>query len=58
MTKYEQGKARARERAIEWQYNFCLTDHYWDEVAATQYYFERLARRFGLVREFRENGII
>ncbi len=58
MTKYEEGKARARESAIEWQYNFCLTDHSWDELADAQYYFERLARRFGLVREFRENGII
>lgn len=58
MTKYAAGKARARERVIEWQYNFCLTDHSWEEVADVQYYFERLARRFGLVREFRENGII
>lgn len=58
MTKYAEGKARARERAIEWQYNFCLTDRSWEEVASAQHFFERLARRFGLVREFRENGII
>lgn len=33
----------------------CLSYMEWAEIGAT---FERLARRFGLVREFRENGII
>lgn len=33
----------------------CLSYGEWAEISAT---FERLARRFGLLREFRENGII
>lgn len=33
----------------------CLSCMEWAEIGAT---FERLARRFGLVREFRENGVI
>ena len=55
---YLQGKAKAREEAISWQMEFdgkCLS---WHELAITHSHFERLAKRFGLVNEFRENGII
>ena len=30
----------------------------WEEVAETADRLERLARRFGLLQEFRENGLI
>lgn len=55
---YAEGKAKARKEAVDWQYSFdgkCLS---WSQVAAKAERFEYLARRYGLVREFRENGII
>lgn len=49
---YQQGKERARERAIGWQ-------HYsYGELAEWADVFERLGKRYGLIREFKENGII
>ena len=57
-TAYEKGKENARREAITWQNDFssnALTE--WELVDAYAY-FEKLAQRFGLVREFRENGII
>ena len=56
MNKYQQGKERAREKAIEWQ-NDCRSKS-WLELAIEQEKFERLAKRYGLVKEFSENGII
>ena len=59
MTKYQAGKEAARATAQEWQndfteYNIC----YWSELATISEYFEKLGRRYGLLTEFRENGII
>lgn len=57
-TAYEKGKENARREAITWQNDFAAKAHTeWDLVDACAY-FEKLAQRFGLVREFRENGII
>ena len=55
---YQQKKDRARDKAIEWQSNFQNHSYSWGEIAEWQGYFKRLARRYGLVHEFRENGII
>ena len=58
MSEYQKGKERARAEAHAWQLEFdgkCLS---WSEVAAKADRFQRLAKRFGLVREFRENGVI
>ena len=56
MTEYRKRKASARCKAIDWQ----ATDaaHSWEELAEATAYFEKLGRRYGLLREFRENGII
>ena len=60
MNKYQEGKTRARCKAIEWQIDYFTGERSisWGELAEWQEYFSRLASRFGLVREFRENGII
>lgn len=58
MTAYQRGKARARETAIAWQYAAAEQNLSYGELAEAADHFERLAKRFGLVREFRENGII
>lgn len=56
-TKYQQQKAATREKAISWQMDFSEQIYTWGELADWQEYFARLGRRFGLLREFRENGI-
>lgn len=55
---YAERKAKAREEAIEWQHSFSEEDHYMSEFAYWGSYFEKLGKRYGLLREFRENGII
>lgn len=58
MSKYQEEKARAREKAIEWQLDFCNHNYSWGELAEFGEYFSKLAKRYGLIREFRENGVI
>ena len=58
MNKYQRAKARARDKAVEWQMGFCEANYSYGELAYWQSYFERLAAMYGLVEEFRENGII
>lgn len=58
MTKYQMNKEKARQKAIEWQLDFCNHNYSWGEIAYYGAYFERQAKRYGLVREFKENGII
>lgn len=55
---YKQRKEKARKEAIEWQLSFSDKDYSYSELAEAGSHFERLARRYGLVREFKENGII
>jgi hypothetical protein len=54
---YQQGKERARERAIEWQLDFDNHTYSYGELADFCEYFRRLGKRYGLLREFHENGI-
>lgn len=56
--EYQHRKEQAREEAREWQLHFWDSDHSWSELAEENQRFERLGRRYGLLREFRENGII
>ena len=60
MTKrtYAEKKSAAMERAIDYQRAAANLNLSYGEIAEKQTFFEKLARRFGLVREFRENGII
>lgn len=58
MNAYQRAKDRARNMAVEWQSGFCDKNYSYGELAYWQDYFSRLAKRYGLVREFRENGII
>lgn len=57
MTKYQRAKQRARDKAIEWQENFCEQNYSYEELVVWQEYFERLGKRYGLLTEFRENCI-
>lgn len=58
MNRYQRGKNNAREQAVVWQANSAEQSPSWGEIAAQQRQFEQLARRYGLVREFRDNAII
>lgn len=57
MNKYRRGKEVAREAAITWQQEFADHDYSWSELLEFQERFRTLAQRFGLIKEFRENGI-
>ena len=58
MTKYQRAKENARNKAIEWQSDFESHNYSYGELAYWGDYFRGLAKRYGLVREFEENGII
>lgn len=47
-----------RNQAIEWQNDFANCDYSYSELVEIQNYFEKQGKRYGLLREFRENGII
>ena len=57
-SEYQRRKEQVREEAREWQFSFSEESSSWSEVAEAGQRFERLGRRYGLLREFRENGII
>lgn len=58
MSVYQRAKERARNKAVEWQLDFNNHNYSWGELAYYENYFERLAKKYGLVKEFKENGII
>ena len=57
MSKYQKAKARAREMAVEFSNSQGEMVLSWAECAEIGNKFKRLGRRYGLLREFRENGI-
>ena len=58
MTEYQRKKEAARQMAIEWQHDFDNHNYSYRELHIQQLRFEKLARQFGLRKEFKENGII
>lgn len=57
MTRYQRGKERARREAMDWEEDAATRPMSYDELVIWQDHFERLGRRYGLLREFRENAI-
>lgn len=58
MSRYAREKENARQKAIEWQLDFNNHDYSYGELIYFTEYFTKLAKRYGLTEEFRENGII
>lgn len=59
MTTYEMKKQEARDEAVLFfSANFQDRQLYMSEVADITAYFTKLGKRYGLLKEFRENGII
>ena len=56
--KYQKQKNLAREKAIDLQLELLINPVSYGELAIVVCRLEKLAKRFGLVKEFRENGII
>ena len=54
---YTEAKAMARELAIGWQHETSQINISWGELAEAGERFNKLGKRFGLLGEFRENGI-
>lgn len=57
MTNYQMAKENARNQAIEWERDSDLFNFSYDELICWQEYFEKIGRKYGLLTEFRENGI-
>ena len=55
---YQQKKEEARQKAVDWQLTdgaiFCYS---YEGILILQEHFGKLARRYGLVKEFAGNGI-
>ena len=58
MNKYQQAKERARQKAINTQQHFSENSYSMSDLADFGAYFEKLGKRYGLIKEFKENGII
>ena len=58
MSRYTRAKENARQRAMDWQTDYYNNNYSYGELIAFAEYFTRLAKRYGLMTEFRENGII
>lgn len=55
---YEEKRADLRDKAIEWSFASGAANWSYGELADIQEFFERNGKRYGLIREFRENCII
>lgn len=47
-----------RNIAIQWQYDFDKFNYSYDELAGWSAFFTELGARYGLLNEFKDNGII
>lgn len=54
---YSDCKNYIRALAIEWQYEFAESNYSYFDLAKCHEIFMKYGRRYGLLREFRENGI-
>lgn len=58
MSRYQKSKEEVKQFAIDWQADFSNYNYSYSELEVFQDMFSRLGRKYGLLREFRENGII
>jgi hypothetical protein len=56
MKNYNIKKEETRQKAIKWQQNNQNLSYYDLMIAGD--YFEKLGKKYGLLKEFKENGII
>lgn len=58
MTEYAKNKELTRGKAIAYQEKASRENLSYLEIFLAQRRFEKLGKRYGLIREFRENGIL
>lgn len=58
MTNYQKQKEKARQTALIWQLRANVKKYSYGELVNYYAQFEKLGKRYGLLKEFRENGII
>ena len=56
--KYQAKKAQIRQEAIDWQIKSSQMNYFYSELLNFSDYFTRLGKKYGLLKEFRENGIV
>jgi hypothetical protein len=56
--KYQTKKEQIRREAIDWQIKAGEMNYSLGELTTFQDYFEKNGKRYGLLKEFRENAII
>ena len=57
ITGYQIKKDKARQEAIDWQNQFADEDASYMDLMEAQDRFHSIGKRYGLLGEFRENGI-
>ena len=57
MKTYQEKKENAREIAIQWQLNDGDYPYSHEGLAILGEYFHKIGKRYGLLKEFRKNGI-
>ena len=57
MNRYQKEKDRVRDKAVMWQLENCDKCLSYGELAEWGDYFRKLGKRYGLLKEFKENGI-
>lgn len=58
MARYQKEKEKARRDAIEIQIKVSNSAQSWEEVNQLSDYLHRLGKRYGLLKEFKENGLL
>lgn len=54
---YQEKKEKVRQEAIKWQLDFSNHNYSWLDLSIYYEYFYKLGKRYGLLKEFHENGI-
>ena len=57
MNSYQIKKEKIRQEAIFWQLDFCNHNYSYEELWDWQNYFYKKGKKYGLLKEFKENGI-
>lgn len=57
ISEYKKKQTALQEFAIDWQRNFDRFSYSWAELDNWQQFFEEYGKKYGLLREFRENAI-
>lgn len=58
MKTYKEKKSEAISEAIQWQYTFSDRVISYEELCEETEHFVKLAKRYGLIREFKQEGVI